>query len=79
LEIKKSQTKSGFSWLFHSRKRLALEKLSELHINYKSLLKRAYNHAGCTKYRKDFTVAIKMINFFDKKQMYDSVITGKVQ
>ena len=28
--------------------------------------------------RKDFTVALKMTDFVDKKQMYDSVITGTV-
>jgi len=51
--------------------------LSELHIHYKPLLKRVYNHAGCTKYCKYFTVALKMIDVFDKKQTYHNVITGK--
>jgi len=51
--------------------------LSELHIHYKSLLKRVYNHAECTKYWKDFTVALKMIDAIDKKQVHDSVIVGK--
>ena len=50
--------------------------MSEPHIHYKSLLKRIYNHAGCTKYRNYFTVSLKMINVIDKKQMYHNVITG---
>jgi len=32
--------------------------------------------AGCKEYCKDFTVALKIIDVIDKKQMYDSVITG---
>jgi len=47
--------------------------LSELHIRCKSLLTRVYQHAGW----KGFTVAIKMFDVFDKKQMYDHVTTGK--
>ena len=31
----------------------------------------------CRKYWKHFTVVLKMIDFIDKKQMCDSVITGK--
>jgi len=34
-------------------------------------------HLWCTEYCKDFTVALKMIDVIDKKQMYDSVIAGK--
>jgi len=49
----------------------------ELHIYYKYLLKRVYNHAGCTEYRKVFTVPLKMINVIDQKQMHDSVVTGE--
>ena len=49
-----------------------------LHIHYKSPLKRVYNHAGCSKHWKDFTVSLKLIDFFVYKQIYDSVITGKV-
>jgi len=30
------------------------------------------------KYWKDFTVALKMVDFIDKKQLYDSGYTGKV-
>jgi len=51
--------------------------LSELHIYHKSLLTRVYGHAGCKEYCKDFTVALKTFDVFDKKQMYDSVITAK--
>ena len=36
-----------------------------------------YDHPGCTEYCKDFTVALKMIDVIDKKQMYDIVVTGK--
>jgi len=51
--------------------------LSELHIHYKSLATKVYYHAGCTDYYKNFTVALKMIDVIDRKQMHDSVITGK--
>jgi len=70
----KSKTKSGF---FQSERLGSGKALSELHIYYKSLLKRVYNRAGCTKYWKDFTLALKMIDAIDKKHMYDSVVTGK--
>jgi len=45
----------------------------ELHIHYKSLLMRVNDHAGC----KYFTVALKMFDIFNTKQMYDSVFTGQ--
>jgi len=45
LEIKKSKI-----WLFSVRKAWLWKTLHEQHIHYKSLLKRVYNHAGCTKY-----------------------------
>jgi len=51
--------------------------LSELHIHYKSFATRIYYHAGCTEYCKNFTVALKMIDVIDKKQMHYSVIMGK--
>ena len=64
LEVKKSQTKSGFFWLFFQSDRLGSGKtLSELHIHYKSPLKTVYDHAGCTRYWRDFMVALKMIDF----------------
>ena len=50
---------------------------SELHIHYKSLLKRVYNHAGCTKYWNYVTVVPKLIDVIDKKQTYHNVITRK--
>jgi len=50
---------------------------SELHIHYKPLATTVYYHAGCTEYCKNFTVALKMIYVIDKKQMHDSIITGK--
>jgi len=33
--------------------------------------------AGCKEYCKDFTVALKFFDVFNKKQMYDDVFTGK--
>jgi len=51
--------------------------LSELHIDYKSLATKVYYHAGCTKYCKNFTVALNIIDVIDKKKMHDSVIMGK--
>ena len=51
--------------------------LSELHIHYKSLATRVYYHAGSTEYCKIFSIVLKMIYVIDKKQMHDSVITGK--
>ena len=62
---------------FQSDRLGSSKKLSELHIHYKSLATRVYYHAGCTKYCKNFTVALKMIYVTDKKQIHDSVITGK--
>jgi len=47
LDVKKKQTKSGF---FQSERLGSAKTLSELHIHYKSTLKRVCNHAGCTKY-----------------------------
>jgi len=40
-------------------------------------LTRVYGHAGCKEYCKDFTVAQKTFDVFNKKQMNDSGITGK--
>jgi len=51
--------------------------LSELDIHYKSLLTRVYDHAGCKEYCKDFTVALKMLDVFNKKQMHVTVMMGK--
>jgi len=48
-----------------------------MHVHYKSLATRVYYHAECTGYCKNFTVALKMIDVIDKKQMHGSVITGK--
>jgi len=51
MKIKKSQTKSGFFSGFFQSERLGSGKtLSELHIHYKSFLKRVYNHAECAEY-----------------------------
>jgi len=33
--------------------------------------------AGCKEYSKDFTVALKIFDVFNKKQMHNSVSTGK--
>jgi len=69
--------KPDFHRFFFSRKSFADKTLSELHIHYKYLLMRVYGHVGCTEYCKDFTVALKMIDVINKKQMYDGAITGK--
>jgi len=48
-----------------------------MHIHYKSLLTGVSNHAGCKEYCKYFTVALKFSDVFNKKQLYESVFTGK--
>ena len=74
-----NQKKPDKIWLFLAFFRSARlgsgKALSELRIH--SLLKRVYNHAGCIKYWKDFTVSLKMIDAVDKKQMCHNVITVK--
>jgi len=76
-EIKKPE-KSGFFLAYFQSDRLGSGKtLSELHIHDKSLVTKVYYHAGCTKYCKNFTVAVKMIDVIDEKQMHDTVITRK--
>ena len=76
-----NQKKPDTLWLFldfFQSKRFGSGKtLSELHIHYESLMKGVYNHAGCTEYCKNFTVALKMINVIGKKKRYDIVISGK--
>jgi len=73
LKIKNCQTKSRF---FSVGKAYSGKTLFELHIHCNSLLTRVYDHAGCKEYCKGFTVALKMVDVFNKKQMYH-VITGK--
>jgi len=36
-----------------------------------------YDHAGCKEHCKYFTVALKIFSVFNKKQMCDSLFTGK--
>jgi len=61
----KSQTKS----VFFLSERLGCGKASsEMHIHYKYFLTGVYDHAGCKEYCKDFTVALKMLDVFNKKQ-----------
>jgi len=76
LKIKKKPDKI---WLLFSQKGLGLAKnsLSYIHYSLQILLARVYDHAGFKEYCKDFAVAIKMLDVFNKKQMHDSVITGK--
>jgi len=74
LENKTGQKKSG---VFQAERLVSRKTLSELYIHYKFPLTRIYDHAGCKEYCEDFTVALKMIDVFNKKQMYDSAITGK--
>ena len=73
---KKPDNIKHFLVFFQSERLGSGKTLSELHTNFKSLLKRVYKHAGCRQYWKTFAVALKMINVTDKKQMYDSVITS---
>ena len=75
---------SGFFWTpltflgnQKARQNSSGKTLSELHIHYKSLLTRVRDHAGYKEYWNDFTVALKIIDVIYKKQMQDSVITGK--
>jgi len=42
--------------------------LSELHIHYKSLLTRVYDHAGHKESCKDFTVSLKCSIYIIKKK-----------
>jgi len=74
LKIKKSGQNLDF---FQSEKLDSCKTLSELHIHCKSLLTRVYDQAGCKEYCKGFTVALNMFDVFNKKKMYDHVITGK--
>jgi len=73
LEIKKARQNLSF---FQFERLGSGKTLSNLHIYYKYLLTRVCDHAGCKEYCNDFTVAVKTIDTIDKKQMYDSVITG---
>jgi len=46
--------------------------------HYKFLLTRVYDHAGCKEHCKDFTVALKMFDVCNKKQMASLSNTVKV-
>jgi len=82
-ENKKSQLKSqnlAYSFLFCSVWETWLwQNMSQLHtfVHYKYLLTGVYDHAGCKEYCKDFSVALQIFDVFNKKQMYDRIITGK--
>jgi len=77
LEIKKSE-KSGFFWLIFSRIGLAQAKRCLSCIFITNLLRRgSITTQGAQNIAKFFSVALKMICVIDKKQMHDSVITGK--
>jgi len=76
LEIKQARKFWLFLTYFQSDRLVSGKTLSELHI-HSSLATRVYYHAGCTKYCKNFTVALKMIDVIDKEQMHDSVTTGE--
>jgi len=60
--------------VFQSEKLDSGKTLSELHIHCNSLLTRVYDHAGCKEYCRGFTVALKMFDVFNKKQMCDHVL-----
>ena len=72
--IKNISQNLAYSYIFFGLKGLAKH---QLHVHNKSFLTGIYDHAGCNEYCKDFTVALKIFNVFDKKQMYDSVVTVK--
>jgi len=77
LALSENQKKPDNSWLFlrfFSRKDLSLAKHYLRCIFITNLF---YDAAGCKEYCKDFSVALKMFNLVNKKQMYDSVITRK--
>jgi len=74
---KKARRNRDFSGFFQPERLGSGKILSELRFHYISLLKRVYDHVGRTKFCKDFTVALKVIDVIYRKQMYDSVITGK--
>jgi len=65
---KKARVNAAFSGFFQSERLGSGKTLPELHIHYKSLLKRDYNHAGCTKYQKHFTVVPKLIDVIDENK-----------
>jgi len=69
--------KLTFLDFFQSERLGSGKTFSELNIHYKYLLTRVYDHAGCKEYCKDFTVALKMFNLVNEKQIYDSVIMRK--
>jgi len=72
-------SKSGFSFfIFFQSERLGSGKTCLSCIFITNLLWREiYGHAGCKKYCKDFIVALKFFDLFNKKQMFDSVFTEK--
>jgi len=78
-ENKSYQSKSGFFFFtFFSLKDFALAKHCLSCIYITNIFRReSRTIAGCKEYCKDFTVALKCFDVFNKKQMYDSVFTGK--
>jgi len=73
----KSQKICLFLAYLQSHRLGSVKTLYELDIHYQPLVTRVYYHARCTEYCKHFSAALKMIYAIDKKQMHDSVITGK--
>jgi len=67
--IKKPDKILLFLAFFQSKRLSSGKTLSKPHIRYKSLLMRVYDHAGYKEYRKDFTVALKIIDVIYMKQM----------
>jgi len=74
---KKSRQNLTFSGVFQLEKLGSGKILSNLRIHYKSLLTRVCNHAGCTEYCKDFTVALKVMDVSDKKKFTTVYLRGK--
>jgi len=73
LKIKKARQNLDF---FQPEKLDSGKTLSDLHTHCQFLLTRVHDHAGCKEFWKGFTVTLKMFDVFNKKQMYDHVITG---
>jgi len=75
LEIKKARQTLVFSGFFQS---WLWKSIDWAAYSLKNSSEKSITMAACTKHRKDFTVALKLIDFIHKKQMCDNVITGKV-
>ena len=67
----------AFLAFFHSARLGSGKTLSELHIRYKLILTRVYEHVGWKEYCKDFTAALNMFDVFSTKCNYGKENTSK--